>query len=220
MSDINTTVPATMNVVQRVTTEHRNLCSAPPVAMDTQEAANIEFGHAHDGTQSLLRDTGSSVNDSVLTSRSASLTSSFSRSDTLVDLCAAGSTTIAEATNPSVAERRLQFKEEFEFADVVEEVHDTSAKEKPSFTSADLSSSPFNTKAQKSATSAKNSKTKDCKKSHRSNGRKFNLGSRNIYTGANISEKTSSTILKGDAGSKAMLGGPSVATGIVGCIVM
>ncbi|MCJ1384630.1 hypothetical protein MMC17_007748 [Xylographa soralifera] len=188
--------------------------------MDAQKTSNTNFGHTHNATHSPSRGADTSVNSDVLTSRSASPSSSFSRSDTLVDLSDAGSTTTVEVANPSVAERRLKFKEEFELPDNVEELNNAKSKDKPMIAPIDDSSSPPTTKPPKSATSVKNAKTKDRKRSRRSSAQRFRLGSRNVYTGGNATDKIGSAILDGGVGRKAMLGGPSIASGMIGCNVM
>ncbi|MCJ1388437.1 hypothetical protein MMC18_001284 [Xylographa bjoerkii] len=219
-SDPNTTIPGTVNAVQHATTKHRKTGSAPPMAMNALKTANPTFEHAHNAAYSSRRGADTSVTGGVLTSRSASSSSLISRSDTLVDLSDAGYTTTVEATIASVAECRLRFKEEFGLSDRVEELKNTKAEDKPSSASTGHTSSPPVTKLQKSLTSVKNVKTKDRKMSRRDNGRKFNLGYRNLYTGGNTSDSTSSTIMEGGVSRKAMLGGPSVASGIVGCLMM
>ncbi|MCJ1416612.1 hypothetical protein MMC32_002950 [Xylographa parallela] len=219
-ADTKTPIPAVMNLVQHAIPNCCQTSSVPSMAMDAEGTATIGFGYADNAPHSTGRGADASVNGDVLTSRSVSPSSSFSRSDTLVDLSDAGSTTTVGDANPSVAERRLKFKEEFELADNMEELSDTKAKDKPSTGSTDRSGSPPATKSQKSTTSGKNAKAKGRKKSYHSGGLKFDLCSCNVYTGGNVTGKIGSTILDGGNGRKAILGGPSVASGIVGCTVM
>ncbi|MCJ1432870.1 hypothetical protein MMC27_002228 [Xylographa pallens] len=219
-ADTKTPIPAAMDLVQHAISSCCKTGSVPSMAMDAEGIANSGIGYAHNAAHSTGRGADASVNGGVLTSRSVSPNSSFSRSDTLVDLSDAGSTTTVGDANSSVAERRLKFKEEFDLSDNIKELRDTKVKDKPSIGLTDHSSSPPATKSQKSTTSGKNAKTKGRKKSYHSGGRKFDLGSCNVYTGCNVSDKIGSTILEGGVSRKAILGGPSVASGMVGCTVM
>ena len=192
------------------------------MAEDAQKTSNVRLGDTHNGTHSGRHGANTSVNGDVLNSRSASPNSSFSCSDTLVNLSDAGSTTtVEEVTNPNVAGRRLKFKEEFELADHVEELNGTKANDRLSTVSTTTDNSSFSptTKPPESMTLAK-TKANGRKKPGRSNGQKFNFCSCNIYTGGNASDKIAATESDGGVGRKAMLGGPSMASGMVGCTVM
>ena len=219
-TNTDTPIVVSMNFVQDAIHDCCKTGSLPLKATDAQGIAYIGLGNAYNANHSERRGADTSVNSDILTSRSASPSSSFSRSDTLVDLCDAGSTTTVEVTNPSVAEGRLKFKEEFEMSDKIEELHDTKAKEKLLVLSTDNSNVLPATKPPASATSAKKAKTKGRKKSRRSSGQKVNCGSRNIYTGHSTADKMDSTTLDGRVGRKSMLGGPNLASGMVGCTVM
>ncbi|MCJ1283441.1 hypothetical protein MMC26_002770 [Xylographa opegraphella] len=214
-TDPRTCDPGAIILVQHAIRDYSKTDNVPLMAMNAQETSKPGFEYTTNATHSMRHDACTSVNSDVLTFRSASPSSSFSRSDTLVDHNDADSTTTVEGTNPSVAERRLQFKEEFESSDSVEGLKDMKAMDEPLLASTDHFRFLTTTKPLKPAESAKNAKTKDCKKSRRSNGQKYN-----VYTGGSATDKIASTILEGGVGRRSMLGGPSLASGMVGCTVM
>ena len=122
-----------------------------------------------------------------------------------------------EATDPNVAQRRLKFREEFGGLHSSGNLMFTKAEGEAPFAIEAYPSPPPTNKTQKSV---KDVKAKGHKKSCRSRGPKLNFSDRNVYTGAITAGKKGSTKLDGGGGCKAMLGGPSVASGIVGCVVM
>lgn len=210
---------STAEPARRAAIDHHKTHSAP-AKIDIGRKGDDEDGDRLSNGECLATErTNMEMNAETLTSRASSPNSAFSRSETLVDVTAHFAVVNEKNVNPSIAERRLKFSEKHGPHEHVEDSKNTIAlyhggSNNPSRKTATVTS---RTKSK----SSKKSKTKGRKKSTGVNEPNSKLSYRNIYTGVNASGTTgSATPPRIGNEVKAMLGGPSLATGMIGCIVM
>ncbi|MCJ1472061.1 hypothetical protein MMC13_000706 [Lambiella insularis] len=201
-------------------TKHDKTKSASIALVDGPEGDEQGEEHCDNGGRVGIGHTDVDVTAGVLTSRADSPNSSFSRSETLVDVTAHFAVVKENSGNPNVAERRQKFSKEFGVCDSVGTFKDDTARCKEFVCpSADTAVTPVHGNP-KNISSSKKAKTKGRKKSTGDRESKPKLSYHNIYTGADTSGTTVSTTFGTGEGGKAMLGGPSLASNMIGCVVM